>query len=120
MSEVCTAMEYEEFVMTVRRDINCLSGDRNLMRNAFVRLDGIVKGGNVSDEVLCRLFVEELHMPLFRLFDSKIYRCCSVGISCEFVASVTVCAAWPVQAVTVSRAERRPQAGSLATLGRPL
>jgi len=74
-------MEYEEFVMTVRRDINCLSGDRNLKRNALVRLDGIVKGGNISDEVLCRLFVEELHRPLFRLFGDASEKCRELSLS---------------------------------------
>ena len=74
-------MEYEEFVMTVRRDINCLSGDRNLKRNALVRLDSIVKGGNVSDEVLCRLFVEELHGPLFRLFCEASEKCRELSLS---------------------------------------
>ena len=74
-------MGYEEFVMTVRRDINCLTGDRNLKRNDLVRLDGIVKGGNVSDEVLCRLFVEELHRPLFRLFGEASEECRELTLS---------------------------------------
>ena len=74
-------MEYEAFVMAVRRDINCLSGDRNLKRNALVGLDGIVKGGNVSDEIFCRLFVEELHRPLFRLFGEASEKCRELSLS---------------------------------------
>mmetsp|Transcript_67203 Transcript_67203/g.161006 ORF Transcript_67203/g.161006 Transcript_67203/m.161006 type:complete len:949 (+) Transcript_67203:80-2926(+) len=67
--------KYEEFLLTVRRDINCLQdADKVVRRNAVVRLQKVLapsSGGGASKtprEYAVRLFIEELHKPLFRLF----------------------------------------------------
>mmetsp|Transcript_26674 Transcript_26674/g.61372 ORF Transcript_26674/g.61372 Transcript_26674/m.61372 type:complete len:926 (-) Transcript_26674:17-2794(-) len=65
--------KYEEFLLTVRRDINCLQdGDKVVRRNAIVRLErALSPGGKTPREFATRLFLEELHKPLFRLFSDQ-------------------------------------------------
>mmetsp|Transcript_65377 Transcript_65377/g.142520 ORF Transcript_65377/g.142520 Transcript_65377/m.142520 type:complete len:938 (+) Transcript_65377:63-2876(+) len=74
---------YEEFLLTVRRDINCLSdGDRNVRRNAVVRLEKtLFTSGKTPQTFVRKLFLEELHKPLFRLFADQAEKCRELSIS---------------------------------------
>ena len=72
--------------MTVRRDINCLSGDRNLKRNALVRLDGIVKGGDVSDSCMTvTLHTGEALVLIHSHANSEKARTCINTVACNTV-----------------------------------
>jgi len=77
---------YQEFLLTVRRDINCLSdSDRNTRRNAIGRLDrALAAGGKAPQHFVQRLFLEELHKPLFRLFADQTEKCREVSMAMTF------------------------------------
>eukprot|EP00429_Kryptoperidinium_foliaceum_P064296 CAMPEP_0176064936 /NCGR_PEP_ID=MMETSP0120_2-20121206/32392_1 /TAXON_ID=160619 /ORGANISM="Kryptoperidinium foliaceum, Strain CCMP 1326" /LENGTH=982 /DNA_ID=CAMNT_0017398517 /DNA_START=9 /DNA_END=2954 /DNA_ORIENTATION=+ len=74
---------YQEFLLTVRRDINCLSdGDRMVRRGAILRLEKtLFSSGKTSPELARRLFLEDLHKPLFRLFADQTEKCREVSVS---------------------------------------
>lgn len=74
---------YEEFFLAVRRDLNCLAdADRTVRRNAIVRLEKtLVSGGKVSLENSRRLFLEELHKPIFRMYADQTEKCRALSIS---------------------------------------
>jgi dynein assembly factor 5 len=74
---------YEEFLLTVRRDINCLSEtDKNVRKNAVGRLQkSLLSGGKVKKEFVVRLFLEELHKPLFRMFGDASEKCRELSLS---------------------------------------
>jgi len=74
---------YEEFLLTVRRDINCLSeSDKNVRKNAVGRLQkSLLSGGKVKKEFVVRLFLEELHKPLFRMFGDASEKCRELSLS---------------------------------------
>mmetsp|Transcript_103269 Transcript_103269/g.301251 ORF Transcript_103269/g.301251 Transcript_103269/m.301251 type:complete len:932 (+) Transcript_103269:71-2866(+) len=74
---------YQEFLLTVRRDINCLSdADRNTRRGAIIRLDKVLApGGKVAPEFVQRLLLEELHKPLFRMFGDQTEKCRDVSFA---------------------------------------
>mmetsp|Transcript_151005 Transcript_151005/g.263102 ORF Transcript_151005/g.263102 Transcript_151005/m.263102 type:complete len:960 (+) Transcript_151005:85-2964(+) len=84
---------YEEFLLTVRRDVNCLSdqGDRNVRKKAVDRLEKSLFGGGrgkpASPEFVRRLFLEELHKPLFRMFSDQSEKCreLSLAMALRFV-----------------------------------
>eukprot|EP00929_Paragymnodinium_shiwhaense_P055371 TRINITY_DN27740_c0_g1_i1.p1 TRINITY_DN27740_c0_g1~~TRINITY_DN27740_c0_g1_i1.p1 ORF type:complete len:968 (-),score=327.35 TRINITY_DN27740_c0_g1_i1:180-3083(-) len=68
--------DYQEFLLTVRRDINCLSdGDRAVRRGAIVRLEKTLFSAKASKDFAKRLFMEELHKPLFKLFGDQTEKC---------------------------------------------
>jgi dynein assembly factor 5 len=72
---------YQEFLLTVRRDINCLSdADRMVRRNAAVKLEKLLSGGRISAEFVRRLFREELHKPLFRMFSDTTEKCRELSV----------------------------------------
>jgi len=86
---------YEAFLLTVRRDVNCLAdGDRAVRRGAVVRLEKLlVSGGGAkapSVEFACRLFLEELHKPLFRMFADQTEKCreLAIAMASHFVETV--------------------------------
>lgn len=83
---------YEEFLLTVRRDVNCLSdSDRNVRKKAVERLEKALFGGGRKEaaqpEFVRRLFLEELHKPLFRMFGDQAEKCreLSIAMSMRFV-----------------------------------
>lgn len=74
---------YQEFLLTVRRDINCLTdSDRALRRGAVIKLEKtLLSGGKTPPDFVRRLFLEELHKPLFRLFSDQTEKCRELAIS---------------------------------------
>eukprot|EP00434_Breviolum_minutum_P033785 symbB.v1.2.029896.t1/scaffold3318.1/size84623/5 len=76
---------YQEFLLSVRRDINCLcDNDRAVRRGAVVKLEkALLSGGKtqVAPAYLQRLFLEELHKPLFRMFADQGEKCREVSLS---------------------------------------
>eukprot|EP00397_Hematodinium_sp_SG-2012_P003752 GEMP01003760.1.p1 GENE.GEMP01003760.1~~GEMP01003760.1.p1 ORF type:complete len:903 (+),score=216.32 GEMP01003760.1:357-3065(+) len=68
---------YEEFGLTIRRDINCLSeSDRTLRRTALVKLEKALRSERKVEEAFAvRAFQEELHKPLLRLLGDKGEKC---------------------------------------------
>jgi len=68
---------YEEFLLTVRRDINCLSeADRIVRKKAVERLQkSLLSDRKAKQEFVVRLFLEELHKPLFRMFGDPMEKC---------------------------------------------
>lgn len=76
---------YQEFLLSVRRDINCLCDtDRAVRRGAVVKLEkALLSGGKtqVAPAYLQRLFLEELHKPLFRMFADQGEKCREVSLS---------------------------------------
>lgn len=85
---------YHEFLLTVRRDINCLAdSDRNTRRNAANRLDRtLATGGKTPQDFVRRLFLEELHKPLFRMFADQTEKCreLSMAMTSRFVDLISV------------------------------
>jgi hypothetical protein len=75
--------DFQEFLLTVRRDINCLSdGDRAVRRGAILRLEKtLFSSGKTKPEFSRRLFLEELHKPLFRLFADQTEKCRELAIT---------------------------------------
>lgn len=73
---------YQEFLLTVRRDLNCLTdSDRGLRRGAIVKLDKtLLSGGKTPPEFVRRFFLEELHKPLFRMFADQTEKCRELSI----------------------------------------
>jgi dynein assembly factor 5 len=75
---------YEEFLLTVRRDVNCLSdqGDKNTRRNAVARLEKtLFTSGKTSPEYAKKLFLGELNKPLFRLIADQSEKCRELAMS---------------------------------------
>lgn len=74
---------YQEFLLTVRRDINCLSdGDRMVRRGAILRLEKtLLSAGKAPPEFVRRLFLEDLHKPVFRMFADQNEKCRELAIS---------------------------------------
>jgi hypothetical protein len=74
---------YEEFLLTVRRDINCLSdGDRIVRKKAAERLQkNLVNGGKTKQEFLIKLFLEELHKPLIKMFADQAEKCRELSLA---------------------------------------
>jgi len=74
---------YQEFLLSVRRDINCISdGDRMVRRGAVIKLEKtLVSNRKASQNFVRRLFLEELHKPLFRLFADQTEKCRELSIS---------------------------------------
>ncbi|CAK9015368.1 Dynein axonemal assembly factor 5 (HEAT repeat-containing protein 2) [Durusdinium trenchii] len=76
---------YQEFLLSVKRDINCLSDqDRTVRRGAVVKLEKtLLSGGKAqaSPEYVQKLFLEELHKPLFRMFADQGEKCREVSLS---------------------------------------
>jgi len=74
---------YDEFLLTVRRDINCLSeADRNTRKKAVERLQkALLSSGKVKQEYVVRLFLEELHKPLIRLFSDQAEKCRELSLA---------------------------------------
>ncbi|CAE6965979.1 Dnaaf5 [Symbiodinium sp. CCMP2456] len=74
---------YQEFLLTVRRDINCLTdNDRAVRRGAIVKLDkALLSSSKASPEYVRRVFLEELHKPLFRMFADQGEKCREVSLS---------------------------------------
>jgi len=74
---------YQEFLLTVRRDINCLTdNDRAVRRGAIVKLDkALLSSSKASPEHVRRVFLEELHKPLFRMFADQGEKCREVSLS---------------------------------------
>lgn len=85
---------YDEFLLTVRRDINCLTeADRNTRKKAVERLQrSLLSGGKVKQEFVIRLFLEELHKPLIRLFSDQAEKCreLSLAMAPQFVDMLTL------------------------------
>mmetsp|Transcript_21120 Transcript_21120/g.45100 ORF Transcript_21120/g.45100 Transcript_21120/m.45100 type:complete len:933 (+) Transcript_21120:93-2891(+) len=75
--------EYQEFVLTVRRDINCLSdADRMVRRGAIIKLEKtLISSGKVKELFVKRLFLEDLHKPLFRCFADQTEKCREVSVA---------------------------------------
>lgn len=73
---------YQEFLLTVRRDINCLSdADRMVRRGAIIRLEKtLLSGGKANKEFVRRLFTEDLHKPLFRCFADQTEKCRELSV----------------------------------------
>lgn len=69
--------------MTARRHVNCLlDRDRIVRRNAVVHLNKILTDtGKVPREYAQRLFLEDLHKPLFQLFADPGEKCRETAIS---------------------------------------
>lgn len=78
---------YEEFLLTVRRDINCLSdADRTTRAKALDRLEkalisGDKRGKVASPDFVQRLFLEELHKPLFRMLGDSSQKCRELSLA---------------------------------------
>jgi len=74
---------YEEFLLTVRRDINCLSeADRMTRKKAIERLQkSLLSGGKTKQEFIVRLFLQELHKPLFRMFGDQAEKCREMALA---------------------------------------
>eukprot|EP00933_Yihiella_yeosuensis_P061402 TRINITY_DN64202_c0_g1_i1.p1 TRINITY_DN64202_c0_g1~~TRINITY_DN64202_c0_g1_i1.p1 ORF type:complete len:954 (+),score=180.88 TRINITY_DN64202_c0_g1_i1:112-2973(+) len=74
---------YQEFLLTVRRDINCLTdADRALRRGAVVKLEkSLLSSSKASPDFIKRVFLEELHKPLFRMFGDQVEKCRELSIS---------------------------------------
>jgi len=84
---------YEEFLLTIRRDINCLGeNDRVVRRNALVKLEKTVRAQRkVSDDIILRAFLEELHKPLLRLLADPGEKCreLSLDLLGDFIAQLS-------------------------------
>lgn len=67
----------------MRRDINCLSdGDRMVRRGAILRLEKtLLSAGKAPPEFVRRLFLEDLHKPVFRMFADQNEKCRELAIS---------------------------------------
>ncbi|CAE7658796.1 Dnaaf5, partial [Symbiodinium pilosum] len=74
---------YQEFLLTVRRDINCLTdNDRAVRRGAVLKLDKTLLGSSKAPaDYVRKVFVEELHKPLFRMFADQGEKCREVSLS---------------------------------------
>jgi dynein assembly factor 5 len=74
---------YEEFLLTVRRDINCLSeADRITRKKAAERLQkSLLSGAKVKQEFVVRLFLEELHKPLVRMLGDQAEKCRELSLA---------------------------------------
>lgn len=74
---------YQEFLLTVRRDINCLTdADRNTRRGAVIRLEKtLLSGGKTPSNFVRRVFLEDLQKPLFRMFADQVEKCRELSIS---------------------------------------
>jgi dynein assembly factor 5 len=74
---------YEEFLLTVRRDINCLSeADRMTRKKAIERLQkSLLSGAKVQQEFVVKLFIEELHKPLIRMFADQAEKCRELSLA---------------------------------------
>jgi len=74
---------FQEFLLTVRRDINCLSdGDRMVRRGAIIRLEKtLLSSGKANKDFVRRLFMEDLHKPLFRCFADQTEKCRELSVS---------------------------------------
>jgi len=68
---------YEEFRVTIRRDINCLhEDDRSLRKNALIKLEKALRSQRKVEEVfVVRCFVEDFHKPLLRLLSDQGEKC---------------------------------------------
>jgi dynein assembly factor 5 len=79
---------YEEFLLTVRRDINCLTdNDRRTRQGAVGKLQkALLAGGKNAPpaEFVRRVFLEELHKPLFRLFGDQTEKCRELSMAMTF------------------------------------
>jgi len=69
--------------LTVRRDINCLTdADRALRRGAIVKLEkSLLSSSKAPPEFVKRLFFEQLHKPLFRMYGDQVETCRELSIS---------------------------------------
>jgi len=74
---------YQEFLLTVRRDINCLTdNDRAVRRGAVVKLEKTLLTSAKADKAYVRrVFLEELHKPLFRMYGDQGEKCRELSIS---------------------------------------
>mmetsp|Transcript_96123 Transcript_96123/g.170577 ORF Transcript_96123/g.170577 Transcript_96123/m.170577 type:complete len:951 (+) Transcript_96123:63-2915(+) len=74
---------YQEFLLTVRRDINCLTDtDRAVRRGAVVKLEKtLLTSAKIDKEYVRRVFLEELHKPLFRMYADQGEKCRELSIS---------------------------------------
>jgi len=87
---------YEEFLLTVRRDINCLSeADRIVRKKAIERLQkSLLSGGGkpVKQEFVVKLFLEELHKPLVRMLSDQAEKCRELSLSMtpQFIDMLTM------------------------------
>lgn len=74
---------YEEFLQSIRRDINCLSErDRNTRRNALVRLEKVlVSSRKAPVEHISRVYLGELHKPLFKLYADASEKCRELSLA---------------------------------------
>jgi len=79
---------YEEFLQSIRRDINCLSDrDRNTRKGAVQRLEKtFVTAARTPRDILNRAFVQEVHKPVFVLFGDATEK--ARELSLEFVGKV--------------------------------
>jgi len=82
--------DYQQFVLTVKRDINCLSdpGEKAVRRGAVVNLEKkLFTSGKANPEFVKRIFMEDLHKPLFRCFADQGEKCreMSIGMTQRFV-----------------------------------
>eukprot|EP00930_Biecheleria_cincta_P036302 TRINITY_DN24905_c0_g1_i1.p1 TRINITY_DN24905_c0_g1~~TRINITY_DN24905_c0_g1_i1.p1 ORF type:complete len:945 (-),score=179.29 TRINITY_DN24905_c0_g1_i1:397-3231(-) len=75
--------KYEEFLLTIRRDINCLTdGDRAVRRGAIVKLEKtLLTSGKAPAEFVRRVFLQELHKPLFRMYADQGEKCRELSVS---------------------------------------
>ncbi|CAJ1377289.1 unnamed protein product [Effrenium voratum] len=76
-------IEPQEFLLTVKRDINCLSdNDRAVRRGAVVKLEKtLLSGSKAPPDYVAKVVLEELHKPLFRLFADQGEKCREVALS---------------------------------------
>jgi len=84
---------YEEFLLTIRRDINCLNEkDKVVRRNSLIKLEKAIRSNRkVSEELVLRAFLEELHKPLLRLLSDQGEKCreLSIELLSDFLSEIT-------------------------------
>lgn len=73
---------YDEFLLTVRRDVNCLKdADRMVRRSAIIRLEKtLVSNRRANQDFVKRFFLGDLHKPLFRCFADQTEKCRELSI----------------------------------------